>query len=140
SLRSEREKIFSGLAIDKKSRAARHCRGSSGPRAVAFFADNEEQSEIARTRGQKFLRRGDHRGDDALGIAGTAAPDEIAVLVCTKKRWNGIHVRGKCHHWLSPARKDIVAIRLGGDALDLPTVQSRASRQMREQVVAHIFF
>src|SRR5260370_781901 len=77
---SARPAICRGLAIDKKARAARRCRGCSGPRAVAFFADNEEQSEIARARGQKFLRRSDHRGDDALGIAGTAAPDEIAVL------------------------------------------------------------
>jgi len=49
-------------------------------------------------------------------------------------------VRGERHNGLSPARKDIVAIRLGGDTLDLPAVQSRASGQMREQVVANIFF
>ncbi len=69
ALRTEREMILRRLAIDKKSRAPRSCRGSSGPRAVAFFADNEEQSEIVHARGKEFFRRSDHRGDDALGIA-----------------------------------------------------------------------
>src|SRR5258708_35677333 len=80
SFRSEGEMILCRLAVDEESRAARSCRGCSRPRAVAFFADNKERSKIARTRGQKFLRRSDHRGDDALGLAGTRARDETPFL------------------------------------------------------------
>src|SRR2546427_684922 len=129
-------RIFAG------SPTVRNIISASARSATTFGARPPSMVPIFRVLppSEESSHRSDHRSDDALGIAGTAAPDEIAVLVRTKERWHGIHVRGKRHSGLTPEREDIVPIGFGENAFDLPVVPCRKGRQMREEVVAHIFF
>ena len=69
------ELIFGGFAVDEEARAAGRCGHGFGAGAVAFFADDEEQSEIARAGGEQRFGGRDHGCDDALGVARTASPD-----------------------------------------------------------------
>ena len=66
--------VFGGLAVDDVSRAARMLRGVIGAGAVALFAHDEEQAEIAHAVFEQPFGGVDHAGDDAFGVAGAAAP------------------------------------------------------------------
>ena len=122
AFRTEGETVLGGLAIDEESRATGSCGGGFCSGAVAFFAHDKQQPKISRARGEQFLRGGDHRRDDPLRVAGTAAPNEIAIFARTKKGRNGIHVRGERDDGLTPGGEDIVAIGFGGDTLDAAIV------------------
>src|ERR1035438_9626754 len=115
---SEREMIFRGLAVDEETRATRVCGRRAGAGAVALFANDKEQREVALAGGEQFFRGGDHRRDDAFGVASAASPDEVFVFAGSKKRRNGIHVRGKRNDGLPKADEKVVAIGLRRDALD----------------------
>src|ERR1700722_14007172 len=77
---SESELVLGRLTIDDELRSARILRSVVRTRAVAFFADYEEQSEISHAIVKKTLSRNQHAGDDAFGIACTASPDKFVVL------------------------------------------------------------
>ena len=74
SLCSKSQLIFCGLAINQKFRATRICSRHFRTSAVALFAYDEKQTEICGSGIEKFFRGGDHCGDDAFGVAGTAPP------------------------------------------------------------------
>jgi hypothetical protein len=68
--------------------------GHVGTQAVAFFAGDEEQSNIFSFAAQA-LGGGDLRGDDSFGVACAAAVDSRLVFGGRDVGRNGIHVRGK---------------------------------------------
>ncbi len=92
---AERQAIFGGLAVDDVARAARIPGGLVGAGAVALFADDEEQAEIPLAGIEQRLDGLDHGGDDALGIAGAAAPDGLAVFAEGEEGRHGIDVGGE---------------------------------------------
>ena len=70
------------------------------------------------------------RGDDALGVAGAAAPDVFVVLARGEERRHGIHVGGeRDHERLAPLREDVEAARLDFDALDAAVVAGGERRR-----------
>ena len=72
--------VFGWLAIDQKFRAARIRSGDFRAGAVAFFADDEKKSEIGSSGIEKSFRGGNHRADDAFGVAGATTPDKFGVF------------------------------------------------------------
>src|SRR5258708_2052830 len=119
AFRAESELVFGGLAVNEESRAARLFGGSKGASAVALFADNEKQSEIAAAVFEEPLGGGDHGGDDALGIAGSASPDALVIFARGEEWGNGVHVsRQGDVRTVAPLREDVEAARLDFHALD----------------------
>src|SRR5260370_16580070 len=104
--------VLGGFAVDEESRATRSGRGGFCSGAVAFFADDEEQAEIARACGEQSFGGRDHGRDAAFGVAGSAAPNIFAVGVGSEERWDGVHVRRKRDDGFTPGGENIVAITL----------------------------
>jgi hypothetical protein len=75
----EGEAVVGGLAVDEEARAARVAVGDLRTGGVALLADDEEQAHL-HARVAQALGRGDLRGDDAFGVAGAAAVEELVVL------------------------------------------------------------
>ncbi len=96
---AQRQEIFRGLAVDQVLRAARSAGGGQGARGIAFFANDEKQSEIADVFGEQGFRGRDHGGDNAFGVAGTASVNISFVFGGREERWNGVHVGGKSYDW-----------------------------------------
>ena len=71
------------------------CAGVVGAGAVALFADDEEQAEVALAGLEESFGGEDHGGDDAFGVAGAAAPDEFVILAGREEGRHGIHVGGE---------------------------------------------
>src|SRR5208283_3050346 len=80
------EPVFRGFAIDQEARASRSSGGRLGPNAVTFLADNKEQRKIARSSVQKQFSSGDHRGNNALGVASTATVNVRGVFARGKEQ------------------------------------------------------
>ena len=110
--------VFGGLAVDEVARAARVFGGGVGAGAVALFAHDEQQAEIAHAGGQQAFGGDDHGGDDALGVGRAAAPDAVGVLARGKEGRHGVHVRRERDHRLAPLGEDVEAIALDRAALD----------------------
>ena len=123
ALAAERELVFGGLAVDDVARAARRCGGFVGAGAVALLADHEEQAEAAMAVFQQGFDGFDHAGDDALGVAGAASPDEVVVFAGGEERRHGIDVSGEGDDQrLAPLGEDVEAARFHFDALDVAVV------------------
>src|SRR6266481_6902481 len=60
AFRTEGETVLGGLAIDEESRAAGSCGGGYCTGAVAFFAYDEEEADIARAGSEQFFCGSDH--------------------------------------------------------------------------------
>ena len=126
ALAAERELVFGGLAVDDVARAARRLGGFVGAGAVALLADHEEQAEAAMAIFEQRLDGLDHAGDDALGVAGAASPDELVVLARGEEGRDGIDVGGEGDDQrLAPLGEDVEAARLDFDALDVAVVVAR---------------
>jgi hypothetical protein len=69
--------------------------GDLGTGGVALLADDEEQADLDLRRA-KFFGGGDLGGDDALGVAGAAAVEEVGVLAAgAEEGRDGVHVGGE---------------------------------------------
>ena len=126
ALAAERELVFGGLAVDDVARSAgrrgRLCRRRRccAPRRPRRAARNRAAPSASRA-----LDRFDHAGDDALGVAGAASPDEIVVLAGGEERRHGIDVGGeRDDQRLAPLGEDVEAPRFDFDALDVAVVKS----------------
>src|SRR5260221_7892756 len=60
---------------------------------VRLFPNDEEECEVARSRGTQPLPRRDHRRQDAFGVAGTAPVDVRLVLPGAEPGWDGVDMR-----------------------------------------------
>ena len=137
ALAAERELVLGGLAVDDVARAAGRLGGFVSARAVALLAHHEEQPEAAVSRGEQRLDGLDHAGDDALGVAGAASPDEFVVLAGGEKRRHGIDVGGEGDHQrLAPLGENVEAPRFHFDALDAAVVEGGEGSQVVVEVIA----
>src|SRR5579883_1547424 len=141
ALGAEREAVFRWFAVDQILRTARRFRGEVSPRRVALLADYEQQSEIANAAFDQRAGRGNHRGDDALGIACAAAPDVLLVLARAEERRDGIHVGGKRYRRpFAETREHIVAARLDLDQLHRAASAHGQRRKELVEVLADALF
>ena len=137
---AEGEAIFRGLAIDEEPRTAWSGSGGFGANAVALLADDKQQRKVARAAVQQRFGGGDHRGDDALGVARAAAVDMRGVFAGGKERRDRVHVRRKRDDGLAESDEKVIAIGRGGLALDLGVVTRGQRRKMREEILGHRLF
>ena len=79
----------------------------------AYGDHSAETAELARTVAHAFFEQRfqglQHRGDDALGVAGAAAVNVFGVLARRNMRRNRVDVRAEHHLRLSPERQNIGA-------------------------------
>ncbi len=115
---AESELIFGGLAINEVLAAARSVGGMNSAGAVAFFADDEEETEIAFAGGEEFLRGEQHGGDDAFSVTCTTTPDLSSVFARRDEGRDGIHVSGERDDGRAEADEDVIAAGFDGDAFD----------------------
>src|SRR5271165_3253976 len=87
---AHREFVLRRLAIDEVPAAAALARSYKGPSAIALLPDDEQQRQTAHAFRKQVLDGLNHGRDDALGVAGAAAPDPFAVVSRRVERWNGI--------------------------------------------------
>ncbi len=73
-------------------------------------------------------------GDDALGVARSAAPDEFVILARRDKGRNRVHVRGERHDRFAETSEDVQALRLNFHGFQMAIV----SRAEPCKVVAQI--
>src|SRR5579859_2098320 len=137
--RPKRQMVLRRLAINQKPRTAWLRRGNLRPCAVPLFAHHKQQSKLSHPRCEQFLRRCNHRCDDPLRVASAPPKNIFLVFGRTEIGRNCVHVRRQRHHRLAPRRKKIVAVLLCRHAAHAPVASRRQRRQMRKQVVAHVF-
>src|SRR5580704_13509495 len=137
---AERQTIFRGLAVDEEARAPRMCGGGFSSGAVAFFADNKQQSKIAGAGCEEIFGRGNHGSDDALGIAGATTPEIILIFTGGEEGGNSVHVSGKSNDRIAPENVDIVAIGLDANAFDLAAIACGERRERGVQKIARRLF
>src|SRR5260370_42267247 len=89
-----------------------------GAGAVTLFADYKEKSDIANSRRQQTFGGYQHGGDDALGIAGSPAPNEFIVLARRNERRNRIHVGRESDMGFAETGENIPAVRLDFESFD----------------------
>ena len=108
-----------GSPLMMKLRAARILRRMiSARRCCVPRRPRTAGRNCATPRFEQTLRGVDHAGDDALGIAGAAAPDEFVVFARAEEGRDGIHVGGERHHGLvAELREDVEAARFHFHAL-----------------------
>jgi len=140
TLGAERQSIFGGFAVDEKARATGRGGRSVGASAVALFADNEKEGEIAGAGSEKRFRGVDHGSDDALGVATAAAVDVRVVLGRGKIGWNGVHVSGEGNDRVAEGKEEIVAIGCGRLALEATVVAIGERGEVREKEVNNGLF
>ena len=113
SLCSERELVFSWLAIDQKYREPRGLAAATfAPALLRSSPTTKSSPKFVAPESRSFSAARNHRRDDAFRVAGAASPNEIGVFERREKRRDSIHVRRKGDDGLAPARKYIVAIWL----------------------------
>jgi hypothetical protein len=108
--------------------------------AVALFADDEQQAEIANTRDEKALGGDEHRRDDALGVAGAAAPDEGLILTKRDAGRYGIHVGGERYDRRAEGREHIPALRVDFDSARDSVVSGAEPGQVVVEIETDLFF
>lgn len=137
---AESELIFSGFAVDEKTRAARRGRGSDGAGAIAFLANDKKKSEVAGALGEQSFGGMNHGGDDAFGVA-TAAAVDVGVVLEGREIWrDGIHVGGKSDDGIAEGEEEIVAVGRSGDALEAAVVAMGQRGEMRKKKIANRLF
>ena len=77
----------------------------------------------------------DHGGDDALGVAGAAAPDVIVVFARCEERRHGVDVRGEGDGRLAPVGEDVEPLLGDGHLLDGAAVFGRERLQAFEREI-----
>src|ERR1700730_3866018 len=132
--------VFGGFTVDEETRASGRSGGGDGTDAAALFTNNKEEREIARATGEKRFGGQDHRGNDALGIAGAAAVDVWGVFARGEKRRDGVHVRGEGDIGFAERDEQVVAIGLGGLAIEAGVVFYGERRKKGKEIVRHGLF
>ena len=96
-----------------RNRLPRECERPTRAPALLRSSPTTKSKPKLRLPGFEELPGGrDHGGDDALGIAGAAAPDEVAIFAGRDERRDGIHVGGKYDNRVAEADKNVVALLL----------------------------
>jgi hypothetical protein len=95
----EGESVVGGFSVDEEARAAGILVGDGGSGGVTFFSDDEEEGDLE-VGVAEFFCGGNLGGDDALGVAGAAAIEEVGVFAAgAKEGWDGVHVGGEDDVW-----------------------------------------
>lgn len=120
---------FGGLAVDEVTDRARGAAvGGEGAGAIALFARDEEQTEIAATAGEQGFGGKDLGGDNAFGVAGTAAMDVGIVFAAGNEGRNGVEMGAEHDAGLAAAGEEVEAegriLALERPFLDLEAGQS----------------
>jgi len=98
SFRRQRDSILGRFAVDQKADSlGRVIIRNFRPEAIAFFSDYEKKSNVNAFALQAF-GGGDLRGDDALGVARSAAIDAGGILRGRNEGRDGVHVGGEDDH------------------------------------------
>src|SRR5260370_16816081 len=119
ALRDNGQLVFGGLAVNQEFRSPGILGSRESASAVSFFADDEEQREVARSFFQQLAYREDHRSDNAFGVARTTAPDVSIVLSRREERRNRVHVGGNPHQRIPPTSHYLEPVQLPFNALAL---------------------
>jgi len=95
SFRRQRDSILGRFAVDQKADPlGRVIIRNFGTEAVSFLTDYEEESDV-NSFALQALGGSDLRGDDALGVARSAAIDAGGILRGRNEGRDGVHVGGE---------------------------------------------
>lgn len=91
-LRTERQLILGGLAVDEVLRPAQLLRHEVSAGAIALLAHHQQEREIAHPFLQQAFDGEEHACLDAFGVAGAAAPDQF-VIFAGREGGNSVDVK-----------------------------------------------
>ena len=134
------ELVLGGFAVDDVFRTARISGRVISACAVSLLTDDEEQGKIPYALFEQALGGGDHRRDDALGVAGAAAPDEFVIDARGDPGRNGIHMSGERDDGIVEAGEDTPAVGLDLDFLDAAIMSGGDARQIGEEILPDVSF
>jgi len=129
--------VFGGLAVNQVLRAAGILGGGIGPGAIALFAHDEEQAEVAHSAAS---RRSPATIIEAMMPLASVEPRPQIRASSSLEAKNGgtvVHVSGERNHRLAPLSKDVETIPFNRAALDAPRSPRGQSREIGDEVFAH---
>ena len=95
ALLADRQAVLGRLAVDQEAPARLQAGRRAGAVGAVLLADQEQQPDPPLAARGQPLRRRDHRGGEALGVAAPAAMDRVRVLGQREIRRHAVHVGGE---------------------------------------------
>src|SRR3954468_22395156 len=120
SFGAESQLVLRGLTVNDELRATRVFRRHVCSGAISLFTHNKQKAQITPSTLKQAFSGRDHGSDDALRVAGAAAPDRIFILTGRKEWRHGVHVSGQDNCGVTKTNEHIVAVRFHWHALSCP--------------------